>query len=219
MSVRYISKKADTFDTVGKLIKESLWDDSKGPWENVFRTFTYFMPWIPGLGWFAFFADKIASFLFGFGVEDFGAWLDGETGKVPGDNIGEEDTTMVEQVIQRAFQTKSASSKDEFEKVAIFGGLMKLVGGIPRFTKFLIKILKMLLIASGVKQISNLYKSSPLASVVEPMLPKNKEKDSGQIENELLQPKNKEDAPSAMEEALKMQEFLKNPLQLTKLFL
>ena len=77
----------------------------------------------------------------------------------------------------------------------------------------------MLLIASGVKQISNLYKSSPLASVVEPMLPKNKEKDSVQIENESLQPKNKEDAPSAMEEALKMQEFLKNPLQLTKLFL
>ncbi len=219
MSVKYISKRAGTLDVVGKHIEEALWDNSKGPWENVFRTFTYVMPWIPGLGWFAFFAEKIASLLFGFGVEEFGAWLDGETGKAPGDNIDEKDATVVGEMIQRALQTKSASSKDGFEKVAIFGGLMRLVGGIPRFVKFLVVVLKTLALAVGVKQITNIYKKSPIASIVDPMLPKNKEKDSGQIENELSQPKNKEDAPNTMEEAFKMQEFLKNPSQLAKLFL
>ena len=175
----------------------------------------FFTPWIPGLGWFIFFANQFASFVFGFGIQDLGAWADEEQGKGPGDNVNAEDAEDLGYRMNQKLQTKAASSEDEFKKVAVFGGLIKLVGGIKRFTGFLIKIIKYLLLLAGFKEISNLYKGSVVESIVEPMLPKNKDKEK----QEQLQTKKKEEGPGAMEEAVMMQKFLQDPSRLiTKLF-
>lgn len=141
--MRYISKKASEEALKEKTFE--FWDTSKGPLENLLGWARFAVPFIPGLGWTAFIIELVADKVFGFGADEFGAYLDKLLGFGPGTELTE---AKLEQALKMQEENllKSSSVNHQLVKEAFLGiGLKmmtgKLIGAIKTLFKALLKVL------------------------------------------------------------------------------
>jgi hypothetical protein len=158
MMMSYISKRAAAMDDLKEVVF-SLWKNDKGPFENILGLSSYLIPFLPGLGWAVFLIEKAAS-LFGYGLGDFGKWIDGELGLGPYSNI----TLQHQEELKQALMKKTSSMEEEglVKNAAAWSALFKMIGGVPKLVKGMFIILKALLLALGVEKVIDIYKQKKL---------------------------------------------------------
>jgi hypothetical protein len=135
-------------------IKEGLWSDTRGLFENIFNLATYFLPLVAGWGWAIMILDIITTNLWGFGLASLGKIIDGFVGTTArqpvqdvGAVLGKTERFFGWMFTQYAGQQSTSSRKDELKKTAFLGGMLKLMGlrGLLRLAPRLIKILDRLI--------------------------------------------------------------------------
>lgn len=146
-----ISKRANDLDKVKEVVV-SLWDQGAGPLENILGLASYFIPFVPGLGWVVFAAEKIASY-FGYGLNDLGRYLDQELGLGPGSDLNVGQKAKIQQVLQ--YKVKAAKYNGAITKQAFFGAL--LAKGVPAIVKGIFMIVKVILLALAIEKVSDIY--------------------------------------------------------------
>lgn len=150
----YISKRAFVVDGVKAMVK-SLWRADQGPAENLFRLISY-APSAFGLGGLALTGlDKILS-MYGYGLEDFGRWLDG-TGVVSQTlgmvGLAELDDNRLEKVARVAVD-------GAIIKEAAWGAIINLIKrylGFRMILKMLWTAAKFVLLAFGFTHMGQIY--------------------------------------------------------------
>lgn len=159
----YISKRAATKDIVKNEIL-ALWHTNEGPFQNIFRLFSYATPFVPGLGWVAFILEKIASAL-GYGLAALGSYIDKKLNIGPKSFDKQKSFDDLGKLLTNMIDTKKSESmldSDEIKKVAFLGALFKLVGGgkmvVPKILLILKSVVGWLLLAVGANNIDEIYK-------------------------------------------------------------
>ena len=138
-----LSKRAGLMDQAKDQIKK-LWSPNKGPFENLLNLSSYLLPFVGG--WVVFGIEQVAS-LKGYGLKDFGKYLDSNLGLGPGSNIGTRELQMLEGLLNTA-----STNNDGLEKKAIGRALM--AGGA---VKLIYTLIKFVLLAVGAETIKELY--------------------------------------------------------------
>ena len=161
----YISKRAGAMETVGDQIL-SIWRVNEGPFQNFFRLFSYATPFVPGLGWVVFVLEKIAG-AFGYGLSDLGKYIDstltlGANQKFDlGDVMNRLSIWLSEVFGDEPQAIASLNDDDQIVKIALFGGLIKMIGGakvvVPKIIKVLMAFVSWLLIAVGANHVDQIY--------------------------------------------------------------
>lgn len=160
----HISKRAADMEKLKQEIL-GIWRDNEGPFQNIFRLFSYAMPFIPGLGWVSFLIEGIAS-AFGYGLSDLGAFIDKELGLSPGVDFNTQEATQdVSNWFAQIVDGKMAGASlndEQIVKVAFLGTLLKMIGGGARIAPIVFKVLTSLigwlLMSVGANHISDIYK-------------------------------------------------------------
>lgn len=146
-------------DQMGDMIKNTLWRNSEGFFENVLRLFSYAIPFVPGLNFSIYIIEAIAD-SFGYGLSSLGKYLDKLFPVDPG-TTAEELEAMAPQMSQKLMgELKTASQSwddDQIRKVAFLGGMFKLIKYVPKVIGYLIKAAKWFMLAAGVTTVGNLY--------------------------------------------------------------
>ena len=90
----------------------ALWSTKKGPFQNVFRLSSFILALLPGYKIAYMMAEKLASVLFGLGIEDFGAFIDKELGLRPYGNISGNEVDKLIDLILMSVHKKSATNSN-----------------------------------------------------------------------------------------------------------
>jgi hypothetical protein len=158
MTGNAISKRAWELSDLGETIK-SVWRQNEGFCENFFRIITYLIPFVPGLGWGVFILEKIATF-FGYGLSDLGKAIDNAMGWAPNTNLQIQENDLLEGIggfLKNLLKPSVGATENDIIKLAWFGGLLKLIGAIPKLIQILWKAVKFLLLAVGLTKIGDIY--------------------------------------------------------------
>lgn len=144
--MRYISKLASQEDQAKQKTIE-FWDSSKGPLENLLGWARFATPFVPGLGWPAFFIELVADKVFDFGADELGAYLDDLLGFGPSTELTE---AKLEQALkmQQDNLLKASSKSDQIVREAFLGLGLKMMAG--KLIGFIMTIFKALLKVLGV---------------------------------------------------------------------
>jgi len=192
MTGNLISKRAWELSDLGETIM-SIWRSNEGFCENFFRILSYLIPFVPGLGWSVFVLEKIATF-FGYGLADLGGAIDRALGWGPNPSLHIQEEDLSEGVggfLKDLLKPSAAATEEELVKLAWFGGLLKLIGAIPKILPILWKAVKFLLLALGLTKIGDIYTQAtgttkaPGQLYLEDLEKKDKEKEEGLTEESM----------------------------------
>lgn len=160
----YISKRAVDKERIKNEIL-GIWRTNEGPFQNIFRLFSYAIPFVPGLGWGVFLLEKLAGAL-GLGLSDLGEYLDRGLGLSAGSDFDLSDALgRIANWLKGLFSKMPALAHHEDEqlrKLAFLGGLLQLIGGgarlVPKLISLIGSVVGWLLLAVGANNINNIYK-------------------------------------------------------------
>jgi len=161
-NVPQLEKRALSLEDVKRHIA-SIWRDHEGPFQNIFRIATYALPFVSGAGLLLMIVDKIASHMWGMGVEDFGAWLDKELKLGPGSNVGAKEIHNVGDLIGKALQKAASADDGQLEKTALLGigALLRFLGGAGgvarKVVSALTKLVLWVITAFGLTKLGDMY--------------------------------------------------------------
>ena len=117
-----------------------VWRDNEGPFENLFRLISYSPVLFAGFGGLLVtLIDKFASW-FGYGLEDFGAYIDKKLGKGPKSDVSAQDVPALNNLFTGLLEAKAASQNGQMVKVAGLGSIFKLFGGTGKLVNLIISL-------------------------------------------------------------------------------
>lgn len=141
-AIRYskMEKDATLQDALLKALV-AVWRDTEGPFENIFRLISYSPVLFAGFGGLILTGlDKIVSYFWKMGLEDFGAWIDRQLGKGPRSEVTQQDYSNLRSLLMQTLESRAAA-EGQIVKVAFLGGLFRLFGGAGKIVNALIKFL------------------------------------------------------------------------------
>jgi len=135
-----MKRQADNTDLLKAV--SVVWRDSEGPFENLFRLISYSPVLFAGFGGLLLtLIDKFASW-FGYGIEDFGAWLDKKLGKGPKSDVTPQDADNLNNLFMGMLEAKAAlDNNGQMIKVAGLGGIFRLFGGPGKLAKMITSLI------------------------------------------------------------------------------
>jgi hypothetical protein len=112
--------QADLIDDLMSTGMEFLWPESAGPFEKIFMLLEYGTFLIPGVGMFLEMAVLLSSLL-GYGLRDFGRWLDNIVGVKDFDDLADKS---VQEILDKVIGKVPAEKLNEFQTTAAKAGII-----------------------------------------------------------------------------------------------
>jgi len=152
------NEKASNLLTAASVV----WRDNEGPFENLFRLISYSPVLFAGLGGLALTGiDKIISYMWGMGLEDFGAWIDKQLGKGPKSDVTPQDYDALKDILTQRLQSNARVNNGQMVKVAGLGGIFKLFGGtgkvVNMILSFVMRAFAFVAMALGATSTGDIY--------------------------------------------------------------
>jgi len=169
-----MQKQAGLTDDMKKVFS-TIWRSNEGPFENMLRIVSYSMPFFGGIfGAILLIVDKVASYFWGYSLEDFGKYIDKLIGLSPGSEISEE---KLHSALLKELQSKANTKNDKITKLALWGGITGALLKTKIVTIFLMKLAGWFMAAYAVGNMQELYEK-----IKEPV-----EKVKNKIEDEVVE--------------------------------
>jgi hypothetical protein len=103
----------------------------------------------------------MVSYLWGMGLEDFGAWIDRQLGKGPKSEVTPRDYDALKDILMQRLQANARANNGQMVKVAGLGGIFKLFGGprkiVNMILSFIMRAFAFVAMALGATSTGDIY--------------------------------------------------------------